>query len=355
MEKLFSRLAIDTGFVWNYQDASELRKKLQLDKRVDKYLISSLNNVAKELENRGLIDKELVHKLVMRSLFLMYLEDRNATDKVFYSKIKEGSKSYLDILKDTKSTFSLFKKLASDFNGSLFTVENDEENQINSSHLELIRQCFKDGYENSSQSKIDFDLRIFDFSIIRIELLSEIYENFLGDLEKKEKGTFYTSPSLVELILNERLPLKNETNYNVKILDPSCGSGIFLVESFKRLIKRYEKAHNIVRLTDFNVLCNLLQDNIFGIEIDPKSIKVAAFSLYLALLDQLDPKTDWWNKNIQFPYLINDSEDSTINFQGQNLFRTDTISDLSSLTQLQNFDLIVGNPPFGEIPTIKRT
>jgi hypothetical protein len=347
LEKLFSRLAIDTGFVWNYQDASELRKKLQLDKRVDKYLISSLNNVAKELENRGLINKELVHKLVMRSLFLMYLEDRGATVESFYGEFKEGAKSYLDILKDPVTTFGLFKKLASDFNGSLFTVENDEENQINSTHLELIRQCFKDGYENSIQNRIDFDLRIFDFSIIRIELLSEIYENFLGDLEKKERGTFYTSPSLVELVLNERLPYKSETNYNVKILDPSCGSGIFLVESFKRLIKRYENAHNIIKLTDFNVLCNLLQDNIFGIEIDPKSIKVAAFSLYLALLDQLDPKTDWWNKNIQFPYLINDSEDSTLLNQGSNLFRNDTISDLSNITELQDFDLIVGNPPFG--------
>ncbi|WP_198512297.1 class I SAM-dependent DNA methyltransferase [Flavobacterium sp. 1] len=172
---------------------------------------------------------------------------------------------------------------------------------------------------------------------------------------KKDSGTFYTPPSLVELILNEKLSTKNEeTNYNIKTLDPSCGSGIFLLQSFKRLVKRYENKHNS-KLNDFDVLINLLKTNIFGIELDAKSIKVAAFSLYLALLDNLDPKTGWWNGVIKFPYLVNDLDDKTLKEQGNNLFRKDTISDLSGIKELQNFDLIVGNPPFGTknlLPTI---
>ncbi|MFY1048132.1 HsdM family class I SAM-dependent methyltransferase [Chryseobacterium sp. GP-SGM7] len=223
--------------------------------------------------------------------------------------------------------------------------------------MELIKNCFFDGYQDEAKPVLFRD-KLFDFSIIRIELLSEIYENFLSQLDdkkKKDSGTFYTPPSLVELILNEKLPIRNnESEYNVKTLDPSCGSGIFLVQSFKRLVKRYENHHSS-ELNDFNVLVDILKSNIFGIELDSKSIKVAAFSLYLALLDNLDPKTGWWNKTIQFPYLINDLEDASLKEQGYNLFKRDTISDLSDIEELQNFDLIVGNPPFGTknlLPTI---
>lgn len=359
---LFSRIAIDTGFIWSSTQAKEIKDKINLQNRVDKFLIQSLINVSRELEKKGLTDKNLIHKLVMRSLFLLYLEDKGATKKEDYKKNSIVAETYLDLLKEgeVNYVYDLFEKLADDFNGSLFNIEEKEKNIVTHEHLELIGKCFTNGYVNSSQIQLFSDWRLFDFSIIRIELLSEIYENFLSELnneEKKKTGTFYTPPSLVELILNEKLPVRNnESDYKVKTLDPSCGSGIFLVQSFKRLIKRYENKHNS-KLNDFNVLVDILKSNIFGIELEPKSMKVAAFSLYLALLDNLDPKTDWWNGAIKFPYLINDPGDKSLKKQGNNLFVRDTISDLSEIKELQNFDLIVGNPPFGTknlLPTITK-
>lgn len=359
LNNLFSRIAIDTGFIWTAIEAKEIKDKLNLQNRVDKYLIKSLIDVSEKLKKEGLEDKDIVHKLVMRSLFLLYLEDKGATTSEFYSTFLDNADSYFKILKSPEATYRLFERLANDFNGSLFTVGEDEEKIVKQNHLELIRKCFINGYEKNNQIVLFEDWRLFDFKIIRIELLSEIYENFLSELDKKSKkdsGTFYTPPSLVELILNEKLPVqKDKTNCNIKTLDPSCGSGIFLVQSFKRLVKRYENKDG-KKLNNFDTLVQILQDNIFGIEIDPKSIKVAAFSLYLALLDNLDPITGWWNGNIRFPYLINDPEDKTIQTQGYNLFRNDTISDLSEIKELQNFDLIVGNPPFGTkklIPSVK--
>ena len=189
--------------------------------------------------------------------------------------------------------------------------------------------------------------RLFDFSIIQIELLSEIYENFLFETApeiKKRTGTYYTPPSLVEFILNEKLPVgKKEKNYNVKILDPACGSGIFLVESFKRLVRRYE-THHKTKLTDFSKLKKLLTDNIFGIELHEQAIKVAAFSLYLALVDNLDPKTLW--KDRRLPNLINNPTDVSLEAQGKNLFCRDTLLKNKDIEAIK-FDLIVGNPPFG--------
>jgi type I restriction-modification system DNA methylase subunit len=354
---LFSRIAIDTGFIWSSQKALELRKKIKLETRVDKFLVQSLIKTAKVLEENGLKDKFIIHKLIMRSLFLFYLEDRKATPIQLYQKFLPEATSFFNVLEDVDATYNLFKKLADDFNGSLFNLEDNERDFITNKHLSLIKKYFFDGSIDEHQERL-FSWKIFDFSIIRIELLSEIYENFLSELDKKEKkntGTFYTPPSLVELILNEKLPIRNnETDYNVKILDPSCGSGIFLVQSFKRLVKRYENKHKS-NLNDFTVLVDILKSNIYGIELDSKSIKVAAFSLYLALLDNLDPKTGWWNGAIKFPYLINDPEDKSLKKQGNNLFVRDTISDLSGITALQNFDLVVGNPPFGTkelLPTI---
>ncbi len=354
---LFSRIAIDTGFIWSSNDAIEVRKKIKLQNRVDKFLIQSLINIANALDKNGLKNKLIIHKLIMRSLFLFYLEDRKATSIDLYESFLSKATSFFDVLENIDSTYNLFEKLGVDFNGSLFNFEENERDFVTKEHLLLIKKCFFDGNLDENQPKL-FTWKLFDFSIIRIELLSEIYENFLSELDKKEKkntGTFYTPPSLVELILNEKLPVRNnESEFKVKTLDPSCGSGIFLVQSFKRLIKRYENKNNL-KLNDFNILIDILKTNIFGIELDGKSIKVAAFSLYLALLENLDPKTGWWNGSIKFPYLINDPEDLTLKEQGFNLFKRDTISNLSEIIELQNFDLIVGNPPFGTknlLPTI---
>lgn len=349
LNKLFSRIAIDTGIIWTSEEAQFVRDKISLQKRVDKYLVESLVNTSKQLENDGL-EINFIHKIILRSLFLLYLEDRGATDQKLYSLYKKDANSYFDILDDVEATYKLYERLEDDFNGNIFTLEQSET--IKTEHLQIIKKCFISGNDNTPQTKLFEDWRLFNFSIIQIELLSEIYENFLFKTDpelKKQTGTYYTPPSLVEFILNEKLPTNNkEKKYNVKVLDPSCGSGIFLVESFKRLVKRYENQNN-EKLNNFDKLKKLLTDNIYGIELNPQAIKVAAFSLYLALVDNLDPKTLWQSKKHSLPNLINNPNDTAIKEQGKNLFCRDTISDISDISELQNFDLIVGNPPFGEL------
>jgi len=346
LNKLFSRIAIDSGIVWTLKEAQFIRNKINLQRRVDKYLVESLVNTTKQLEQQGL-EISFIHKIILRSLFLLYLEDRGATDERLYSKIKKGAKSYFDILNDPKATYQLYERLEEDFNGNVFTFEKGEK--ISTEQLQLIKKCFISGNDNTPQAKLFEDWRLFDFSIIQVELLSEIYENFLFKTDpelKKKTGTYYTPPALVEFILNEKLPInKAEKEYNVKVLDPSCGSGIFLVESFKRLVKRHENQHK-KKLTDFNKLKKLLTDNIFGIELHPQAVKVAAFSLYLALVDNLDPKNLWQKKKHRLPNLINDPNDKSLKEQGKNLFCRDTILQNEEIENLE-FNLVVGNPPFG--------
>ncbi len=359
LNKLFSRIAIDTGIIWTIEDAQFIRDKINLQKRVDKYLVESLINTSNQLKNEGL-EINFIHKIILRSLFLLYLEDRGATDKKLYSVYKKDATSYFDILDDAEATYKLYERLEDDFNGNVFTLERNAKDEIiekiSADQLQIIKKCFISGNDNTPQTKLFEDWRLFNFSIIQIELLSEIYENFLFKTDpelKKRTGTYYTPPSLVEFILNEKLPINNrEKNYNIKVLDPSCGSGIFLVESFKRLVKRYENQHN-ERLNDFDKLKKLLTDNIFGIELHPQAIKVAAFSLYLALVDCLDPKTLWQKKKHRLPNLINNPSDSALKTQGKNLFCRDTIAQNKEIEAIE-FDLVVGNPPFGSLMSEKK-
>lgn len=156
---------------------------------------------------------------------------------------------------------------------------------------------------------------------------------------------------LVEFILNEVLPWpddnKENQRYDLKILDPACGSGIFLVESYKRLIARWKSAHPNKEISE-NVLTALLRDSIYGIEKNPEAIKVTAFSLYLTLLNYLEPKKvldqvkfepliGWKDKNIR---------EHLEQRQGNNLFQSSTFNkELIDINKTE-FDLIIGNPPW---------
>lgn len=352
IKALFSRVAVDCGLLWTTENA--LREKVDVHSRIDRYLVKSLLDTARELK-RAKLNEEIIHSLLMRSIFIMYLEDKGAAKETkLYTEISKNAESYLDILESKSATYTLFEKVEEHFKGNVFPLVKGEKTKVSKDHLSVIQKCLIDG-DISGVPKL-FEWRLFRFDIIQIELLSEIYENFLEEFKetkKEEAGQYYTPPSLVDLILNEKLPTKTEVDYNVKILDPACGSGIFLVESYKRLIKRWKNA-NPDKQIEFKDLRELLKENIFGIEYDRLAIRVTAFSLYLAVVEQLNPKTLWIDRRYKFPHLIYDPMDSDLEYQGRNLWRADTIGlDVEELPQM---DLVVGNPPFGskiKLKTIK--
>ena len=230
--EIFSRIGVDNGLLWTEQP--EIRKKIDLQNRIDAYLVKSLIETAKALEKDGL-NKEVIHSLLMRSLFILFLEDKGAANEAgLYTKIKSDCSSYFDILDSKEATYKLFEEVQIHFNGNVTPVLPNEKELVTDNHLKLIKRCFIDG--NISDNETLFkNWRLFNFEIIQIELLSEIYENFLGEL-KHERGQFYTPYNLVELILSDKLPI-SKSNYNVKILDPACGSGSLLLKAEKILGK----------------------------------------------------------------------------------------------------------------------
>jgi len=167
---------------------------------------------------------------------------------------------------------------------------------------------------------------------------------------------------LVEFVYNEVLPMpsENDHNYNIKILDASCGSGIFLVEGYKRIIERWKFSNKQQSKIKANDLQKLLLDNIYGIEISPEAIKISAFSLYLVFLNYINPKEIL--RKVQFNPLICWTDEKEVEQRkekafGKNLLQANTFIRESKefkekpIEQVNEFfstkfDLVVGNPPW---------
>ena len=347
---------IDSGKIWE----ENYGKQLSTKNRVDKKLVANLKFTRSILYNNGLgLPLSVVHALLGRALFIFYLEDRKILTTDAYPKKPEGVSNFHDLLSYRDETYSLFDYLKGKFNGDLFPISNKENDSVNIEHLKYVRNCFYHSDVSKGQASL---WKMFQFDYIPIELISAIYEEFMSEEEEekngkviiKENGAYYTKPMLVEFMLNEVLPWPDENNkrYDYKILDPACGSGIFLVESYRRLIARWKFSNKKKKINE-DALRGILTGSIYGIDKDPEAIKVAAFSLYLTFLNYLEPveiRTDYLeNKTKKLDPLIRWSIEKELlerkNKQpGNNLFQYNTFDD-SDIKRIK-FDIIVGNPPW---------
>lgn len=237
LEKLADLLhqsKIDSGLIWKEQ----LGKSIRTKNRVDRKLLNNLAAARNKLYEDFHIPLDVIHDLLGRSLFTLYLEDRGILTAEIYPSKPKGVNDFFDLLNHHESAYKLFHFLEKTFNGDLFPVTSQEERIIrkNPECLELIKYCFS-GNMDMATRQLALGWRMFQFQYIPIELISSIYEEFMSkEDEKHEKirkdGAIYTPLMLVEFVLNEVLPWpdENNTQYDLKILDPACGSGIFLVE-----------------------------------------------------------------------------------------------------------------------------
>ncbi len=226
------------------------------------------------------------------------------------------------------------------FNGDLFPIEKEETRVVTNKVLSVIIRLLK-GEELKTDQLSLFD--IFDFSIIPIEFISNVYEFFIGTKNQEKKGAYYTPLFLVDYILTETIDKYFENNpnkYNCKVLDPACGSGIFLVETLRKIITQYEKLNPDYHKNNEHYkseLKRLVKENIFGVDKDPNAINIAIFSIYITLLDNQEPKEI---ENFKFPPLLNS------NFFVSDFFNTK--AEYNSIFKETGFyfDFILGNPPW---------
>lgn len=313
----YKRREITTG-----KFAKTKRRRFKPKNRVDERLLDNLRSVRRHLIDKGLTSS-LANRLIGRCIFISYLKDRGILKRGNHTLFDDDS-SFEDLLMNSKKdTYQLFEKLSHRFNGDLFPVDDTERREVELSHLQDLGRFFTGDDMSSGQ----MHFWPYDFNFIPIELISGIYETFLDEI-RDETSAHYTPPQIVDFVLDDLLSDRKKAE-KTKILDPACGSGIFLIEAYRRLVTLNSHPR---RKWNFEKLRDLLTESIYGVDINEDAVEVAIFSCCLALLDSLGP--DDIPDNMQLP-----------NLKNNNLFVSDFF-DLEAEFNRHSYDIIVGNPPW---------
>lgn len=331
----FTYFELVTGKTWEkYND------DISYKNRVDYRLLENIEAVQKLLKEKGLT-QTTANALLGKIIFFRYLIDRHV--RLNYQEKELWSNDDLCNCLSNRNEFIAFirhiENKDTGFNGDMFRISESEFDTIGQDALNvLIRLLRSDEISTGQQSLFN----IYDFSILPIEFISNMYEKFIGKENQETEGAYYTPTFLVDYIVSETIgkKLKESNDYNCKVLDPACGSGIFLVESLRKIIEKYIAINEITdtNTDDFRqTLKSIAQENIFGIDKDPSAIQVAIFSVYLTLLDYQKPADIG---SFKFPNLL-----------GTNFICSDTFDlDNKDLKALEDrklyFDYIIGNPPW---------
>lgn len=331
----FTYFELVTGKTWEkYND--DINHK----NRVDYRLLENIEAVQKRLKEKGLT-QTTANALLGKVIFFRYLIDRHV--RLNYQEKELWDNEDLCNCLSNRDDFVAFirhiENKDTGFNGDLFRISESEFSTIDQDALDILIRLLRSEEISTGQQSL-FDM--YDFSILPIEFISNMYEKFIGKENQEDGGAYYTPTFLVDYIISETIgkKLKESSNYNCKVLDPACGSGIFLVESLRKIIEKYIEVNEIedTNTDDFRqALKSIAQDNIFGIDKDPSAIQVAIFSVYLTLLDYQKPADI---RKFKFPNLIG------TNFVCSDTFDLDN-KDLKALEDKKiHFDYIIGNPPW---------
>jgi len=354
------------------------------EKAVDRQLLQYLEAARKELTTGDdALPGSDADALLTRTIFVCYLIAREIIcgDHFPGSKLatieKEwGLQKLIGGVPATEARdllFDLFGHLKGTFNGSLFDTDIDQERgRIGQRHMEVL-QRFLRGDDPRPSGQVSLGFPAWDFSIIPIETISAIYEKFIeaGDEEerretrakyapphlasprasprpskRRETGAYYTPAHLVELVVDQAVE-GWDSLLDKRVLDPACGSGIFLVSLFNRMAEEWRRKNPGVRnSTRAEALGRILEDRLCGVDVSGTACRIASFSLSLALLDQLDPRDiqELCRNGWHLPLLLRLRQADT-SAGGATVLEGNLFDPQVPLRE-GSFDLVVGNPPW---------
>jgi type I restriction-modification system DNA methylase subunit len=383
------------------RDRRTQRLRIQVDAAFLDEMTGWREDLAKDIykNNSGLTAKqlnEIVQRLLDRIVFIRIAEDRHIIEKnqlrdaVEEWKARGGKFHIFDWLND------LFHRVNEDFNGEIFKPHLSEEIKIDSGVLAHIIERL---YPPKSP---------YRFDVIGVELLGSIYERYLGKtirvtpkqvhVEEKQEvrkagGVYYTPKYIVDYIVKNTVGevIEGKTPRQIeriRILDPACGSGSFLIGAFQYLIDyhvRYLTEHpneahvhplfpDVIKDENgeprLSVVrkASILKKNLYGVDIDPQAVEITMMSLYLKALEgersQLPPKQHLLPE-LKYNIICGNSLIGPDVYDQGSLFGDaerdrinafDWNSDVSGFGQIMNaggFDCVIANPPYIRIQTLQ--
>jgi adenine-specific DNA-methyltransferase len=313
---IFSKQAIRTGSFDKYVEENRNKKGTS---EVDSELLSLVEEWRMELaKNIALHNNDIsiynlntvVQKIIDRIIFLRIAEDKGIEDADLLKTVSQCKNVYAHLNQ-------LFINANNKYNAGLFKTEDWIENVAIDD--KVLQNIIVNLYYPKSP---------YEFSVLPIEILGNIYEKFLGKTitfrgvkgghtavieekpeVKKAGGVYYTPQYIVDYIVQHTVGvlIKDKTPEEIRCLrfvDPACGSGSFLVGAYQYLLnyhldyysneanlksflkkeKIYEAAHGTYKLT-ISEKQKILQNNIYGVDIDSQAVEVTKLSLYLKLLE----------------------------------------------------------------------
>jgi hypothetical protein len=339
--RCYSYWKLVTSELWNNKD-EDFKKKCRVDAKLLDNIKSTREILIDKKNGKKALSEKHANRLIGRLIFVRYLIDRNVNlDYTGDGKELLTKDGLPQLILQKEKLYDFFEYLLKRFKGDILPL-NGEWDSILENHLSILSGLFAGDEIHSSQRSL---FNVFDFDFIPIELISNIYETFLGETQDNEKA-FYTPPFLVDYVLEQTVkPFVSKQNDSTKItcktVDFTCGSGIFLCETLRTLINKYidlEKP-NKSSFAFKNRIKDLVKKNIFGNDVNQEAIEIAKFSLFITLLDYFENPKDI--EGFEFP-------DISDNFYNYDVFDYSLDEKFGRDSSIQ-VDFILGNPPWGKV------
>ncbi len=401
---IFSREAILKG---SFDKYSESTKRKRGTAEVDDAFLSEIESwrslLAKNfalrnprLSNRQL--NEIVQKTVDRIIFLRICEDRGIEDYGQLMSLQNGTNTYSRLCK-------IYLHADNKYNSGLFYFSFEKGRQEPdrlSLELNLDDKVLKDIFK-----RLYYPDSPYEFSVLPADILGQIYEQFLGKVirltsghkaiveekpeVRKAGGVYYTPTYIVDYIVKNTVGklLEGKTPKQaakLKILDPACGSGSFLLGAYQYLLGWYLKQY-----IDNNPekhskgkspkICQtqkgewklttaekkrILLNNIYGVDIDTQAVEVTKLSLLLRVLESeteqslrrqlklfheralpdLGNNIKCGNSLIGSDYYV--GKQATL-FDEEEMYKVNAFDwekEFAEIMKSGGFDVVIGNPPW---------
>ena len=348
--KRFSARQFDSGAFW---EASENQKLTGGANSLDS-MVSEMRDVRRYLEKHTKIGAGeertnwFVRRLIIITLMVRFLEDRKILPPDYFKDQKlAGAENFTSLLLHPRALLRAIGRLERDFNGDVFHIDPDLRDilgKADGSALTAVAN-FAAGDMEGQQSHF---WKRYAFRYLPVEVISYIYEDFLGG----KSQAYFTPHHLVDLLLDEAMPEKDVLEALERcdprqtssvaaypVLDPACGSGVFLVGAWRRLVDAFLLQDKSPEPT---ALRKLMTDNLFGVDMEKESVELTIFSLCVALCSEFPQRPDDSSfvfnqlKALKFP-----------NLKLANILEGDFFALRESLLKdKRKFRLIIGNPPF---------
>lgn len=219
-------------------------------------------------------------------------------------------------------------------------------------HLEAILR----GWETvKGMLLLGIDWDDLNFRHIPIGVLSQVYENFSHrvDADAKDRSVHYTPRNLAKLLVDEALAGLETPAHQARILDPSCGAGVFLVLALRELVRhRWEadrkRLGKDVRRPSKQVIESILHHQICGFDVSESALRLAALGLYITVIELNEittpPSAHHATKALQGLVLFDQRTDAERNQSG---FVMGSLGEAVDAKEFDGrFDVVVGNPPW---------